>query len=303
MLIRRLTQEDLAAAGEIAATMRPAHLDAKGLTLLQDVYRVSADRFCLAAQSSDRGEVRGCGALWRVREAKHRLDVMVHPEWQRQGIGGALLARLLAEAEQQGASTAQARARDDRPETLSFLQKRGFVEIHRMQRFYLDLGHLGPRVVEQAVQRATAGGITFAILAEEQERQPECLRKLHALQLAVIPDWPDPDPGPREPRTFDDLLRLLQVQAVAPEQLLLAKREDHLVGYCGSLGTAVHPAHRGQGIATALEAKRIQQALVRGDERLIGASANPAMRAVYAKVGYQREFAEVRMVRRLGEEE
>jgi GNAT superfamily N-acetyltransferase len=115
-----------------------------------------------------------------------------------------------------------------------------------------------------------------------------------------MPDWPDPDPGPSEPPAYDDFMRLLEPLPVVPAPLLLAKAGDRLVGYCGSLGTAVHPAHRGQGIATALEAWSILQALDRGCGSLFGASANPAMRAVYVKLGYQRGFAEVRLIRRLG---
>jgi GNAT superfamily N-acetyltransferase len=191
----------------------------------------------------------------------------------------------------------QARARDDCPAALAFLQKHGFAETHRMQRFDLDLTCVDRPALQQVLEQAAAQGVIFTTLAAEQERDPDCLRKLHSLSLAVRPDWPDPDPGPRsEPPAYADFLRLLESLAVVPERLLLAKAGDRLVGYCGSLGTAVHPAHRGQGIATALEAWSIQQALDRGCERLFGASANPAMRAVYAKLGYQRGFAEVRLV-------
>ena len=75
--------------------------------------------------------------------------------------------------------------------------------------------------------------------------------------------------------------------------------DDRLAGFCGGLGTAVHPAYRGWGIATAMEARVIERARTEGQERLFGASANPAMRAVYAKLGYERVFGEVRLIRKL----
>ncbi len=301
MHIRPFAPEDVAVAGEIAAALRPPHLDTPGLTLLRDVYRVSADRLCLVAQADDRNPVTGCGALWRIRGDKYRLDVMVHPRWQQQGIGGVLLAELLTAAGRQGAATVQARARDDRPTALAFLQHRGFVESHRMQRFDLDLNQVNIPALERNLQRAEVHGIRLNTLAAEQQCDPDWLQKLHALHVAVIPDWPDPDPGPADPPTSTDFLRLLESLAIVPDQLLLAKADAGMVGYCGSLGTAVHPAYGGQGIATALEARSIQRSRDQGSETICGASANPAMRAVYAKLGYQRGFAEVRLVRPMRE--
>src|SRR3954454_13733123 len=121
-ICRPFGDADVPAASDMAAAIQPPYLATEGLTLLRDVYRVSTDRFCLAAEREDEGGLLGCGALWSVRETKFRLDVMVDHRWQRQGIGGVLLARLLAEAEQQGAVTVQARARDDSPGALAFLR-------------------------------------------------------------------------------------------------------------------------------------------------------------------------------------
>jgi GNAT superfamily N-acetyltransferase len=300
-IVRPFAMPDVLAARDIAGALQPPHLATEGLTLLRDVYRISADRFCVTAEGESGEGVLGCGAQWRVRDDKYRVDVMVHPRWQRRGIGGVLLSRLLAEAEQRGAVTVQARARDDCPVALAFLQKHGFGEIHRMQRFDLDLGQADRQALQRVLERAAGQGFRFTTLAAEQERDPDCLLSLYDLHLAALLDWPDPDPSPIpvEPPAYADFVRLLASMAVEPARLLLAKVGDCLVGYCGGLGTAVHPAHRGQGIATALEAWSIQRALDAGRDSLFGASANPAMRAVYAKLGYQRGFAEVRLVRRL----
>src|SRR5207248_11555802 len=91
IIIRPFVETDIATARAIAAAIQPPHLATEGLTLLRDVYRVSADRHCLAAEGNGGKGVLGIGALWRVRAAKFRLDVMVHPRRQRGGIGGALL--------------------------------------------------------------------------------------------------------------------------------------------------------------------------------------------------------------------
>src|SRR4051794_32381832 len=95
-ICRAFGDADILAARAIAAAIQPPYLATEGLTLLRDVYRVSTDRFCLAAEREDEGGLLGCGSLWRVRETRFRLDVMVDHRWMRQGIGGVLLARLLA---------------------------------------------------------------------------------------------------------------------------------------------------------------------------------------------------------------
>jgi [ribosomal protein S18]-alanine N-acetyltransferase len=302
LVIRPFSEADVDVAGDIARSMQPPYLAAQGMTLWQEVYHPAAGRFCLAATRSD-NTVIGCGALWRVGGEKFRLDLMVHPRWQRQGVGGNLLARLLEEARQRGAARVQARARDDRPTALSFLQNRGFVETHRMQRFSLCLAAVDPSAPRMAIEQIEKRGVSLTTLAAVQAQGPYCLRKLYELYLAVIPSWPDPDPDPvpAEPPSFNDYLRLLDPHTAAPETILLAMAGDRLVGFCGSLGTAVHPAYRGWGIATAMEARIIEQSSDQGCESLIGASANPAMRAVYAKLGYQRTFAEVRLLRRLAD--
>jgi GNAT superfamily N-acetyltransferase len=225
----------------------------------------------------------------------------VHPGSQQQGVGGELLARLLAEAARRGADRVQARARDDRPAALSFLQNRGFVERHRMERFSINPLETDPAALQAAVERVEQREVALSTLAAALAQDPDCRRKLYELYLTVIPSWPDPDPDPvpAPPPSIAEYLRQLDALDLVPEFVLLAWVADRLVGFCGSLGTAVYPDYRGWGIATALEAQVIERARAEGQESLVGQTANPAMRAVYAKLGYQRLFSEVRLIRRL----
>jgi GNAT superfamily N-acetyltransferase len=295
--LRPFQEADVSAAGAIAGAMQPPYLAEDGMTLWQEAYRVAANRFCLAAWYD--GAVTGCGALWRLRADRFRVDLMVHPQWQRRGVGGALWRRLSEEARQRGAARIQARARDDRPAALSFLQNRGFIETQRMDRFLICPAEADLQKLRAAIERVEQRRVALTTLAAALVEDADCLRKLHSLFLAVIPDWPDPDPDSVEPPSFSDFLRLLDPLASTAETLLLATVDDRLVGFCGSLGTAVHPAYRGWGIATALEARVIERAHSEGHDRLFGQSANPAMQSVYAKLGYRPSFSEVRLVRRL----
>jgi GNAT superfamily N-acetyltransferase len=291
---------DVAAAGEIAGAMQPPYLAEEGMTRWQDAYRVGDDRFCVAAASDD-GSVVGCGALWRVRGERFRLDLMVHPRWQQRGVGGALLAHLHGEAKRQGAARLQARARDDRPSALSFLHHRGFTETQRMDRFCIRPADADASRLRAAIERVEQYDVVLTTLAAAQAGNAECLRKLHELYLAVIPGWPDPDPDPTPatPPSFPSFLRLVDSLADNTGTFLLAQVDDTLVGFCGRLGTAVHPDYRGWGIATAMEARVIERSRGRGCARLFGQTANAAMRAVYTRLGYQPVFSEVRLVQRL----
>jgi len=63
-------------------------------------------------------------------------------------------------------------------------------------------------------------------------------------------------------------------------------------------GTAVRPAYRGAGLATALEARCIRWAQENDVRSLAPASGNPAMVRVNEKFGFRRTDVEVRLVRR-----
>src|SRR5207247_11463020 len=85
-----------------------------------------------------------------------------------------------------------------------------------------------PPAPRAATDHAEKRAILVTTLAAAQAQDPDCLRKLYELYLAVIPTWPDPDPEPvpAEPPSFDDYLRLLDPHIAAPETILLAMAED-----------------------------------------------------------------------------
>ena len=79
----------------------------------------------------------------------------------------------------------------------------------------------------------------------------------------------------------------------------LAVHGREYVGFVGPLGTAVRPALRGRGIATALKVREVAAARERGVLTLDGATGNPAMLKVNERLGYQRTNTEIRLVRPL----
>jgi GNAT superfamily N-acetyltransferase len=305
-LIRSFDERDFPAATAVAGAILPEQRrGSEGLGRWQEFYQAPDETAGLrrryAVIDADTQQAIGAGALSPARAPKFRLHLMVLPGWQRRGAGSLLLERLLEDARSLGAATVQARAHDDQAETLAFFQKWGFVETQRMSNAWLNVDTADLSSVPSLLERLARHGVVITTLREEQERDDACLDKLHDLYDAVIPDWPDPDPtpGPVEPVSLDRFAHIMQPQHATPDVLFIAREGDRYVGFCGALGTAVRPVNRGQGIATALEAMMIELARRQGRESISGRSANPAMLAVYKKLGYQYQFSEVRLVKAL----
>jgi mycothiol synthase len=261
----------------------------------------SSRRFVAAAGSPPR--VAGYGAIWHVRPGKFRMDLVVSPGWRRCGIGGWLLAHLGDQARIAGAATLQARVEDDGGGSLAFLAARGFAETMRMRRQVLDVA--GARLAAHAAlaERLACRGIVIGALEDELDRVAVFWEGFCDLFNAAREGWPDPDPGPVEaltPHEFRHRHRTYEADAGAgADRGFLARREDLYLGFTSALGTAVRPAFRGQGIATALKVRAITDARDRGVATLRTSTGNPAMLRVNHRLGFRTTSTEIRLIRRL----
>jgi GNAT superfamily N-acetyltransferase len=235
---------------------------------------------------------------WKPETDRYRLDLIVHPRRQRQGIGDLLLARCLEVLHQRNAQTVQARVRDDHPEGIEFLTKRGFVETQRMYGLSLDVPSVSADLIETSIQHVIAKGITLRRLAAVEGDQDAHMHHLHDLHNAVVPDWPDPDPGPTRSVSFEDFTRELAALRASQDNIIVAIDGNRFVGYALiPAGMAAHPECRDRGIATALKAFVINEAKKRAIENIFTCTANPALRHVNEKLGYRHVRTEVRLVR------
>lgn len=196
-----------------------------------------------------------------MRPGKFRLDLVVSPRFRRCGIGGELLAHLCDQARIAGAATLQARASDGDGESLAFVVARGFAETMRMRHQVLDVAGASLTAHARLPGRLASRGIVIATLADEQNRTAECWQRFCDLYNAAREGWPDPDPGPVAALTPPEFQHLHQGYEAevgeGPDRCFLARRGNLYLGFAGALGTAVRPAFRGQGIATALKVRAI----------------------------------------------
>ncbi len=219
------------------------------------------------------------------------LDVLA--DARRQGIGTALLTRILERVAAAGKTGLHIPASEARPDAVAFLLHRGFEEYERMKAVRLELAGLEQPAVE------APDGVAITSLAA----RPGLVAGVHAVALEAFPDIPGGD----EPMAVGDLaeFRARDVdRASIPHEgffVALDAATDEVIGYSSLLltpgstthawydMTAVRRAWRGRGVAVALKRATIAWAIERGLVALDTGNdvENAPMRAVNARLGFR----------------
>ncbi|MEG3839887.1 ribosomal protein S18-alanine N-acetyltransferase [Microcoleus sp. herbarium14] len=82
----------------------------------------------------------GIGCLWAILEEAHIIMLAIHPQFQRQGLGQALLWALLKSACDRQLERSTLEVRDSNLAAVSLYKKFGFKEAGRRKRYYEDTG-------------------------------------------------------------------------------------------------------------------------------------------------------------------
>lgn len=244
------------------------------------------------------GEAVGAAVAGRIHMygpgyPRHWLGLWVMPEARRAGIGSALLAVVSDAARAAGKTGFQTMLSEVHEEGHRVLAARGFVEIDRMRQVGLDLRGLeAPPVVPPP-------GIALVTLAE----RPGLVPAVHSVAAETFPGMTTGD-EPMDAGTLDEFVAREVERPDIPWdafQVALDATSGEAVGYAslvlaaGSTTmayhamTAVRPAYRGRGIATALKRATIAWAIGHGLEALETSNDvhNAPMRAVNAALGYE----------------
>jgi len=258
----------------------------------------------LVAVDADRvvGDVTFTHVPWAFDARRFNVWVAVHPMWQRRGIGGFLYERALDELRPHAPKQFRTWAQDTKAETISFLQRRGFLELHRSWESRLDLTTFDP--LKFARYAVVPPGIEVVTLPDELARDPESLRKVYEMDCVTALDVPRVDPF--TPASYE----MWREQSLSgPRALLescfLAKDGDRYVGqsnfernetlrdvlYTGY--TAVLREYRGKGIAFALKLRALEYARRRGcrEIRTWNSSLNAPMLGINVKLGFVKQPA------------
>lgn len=231
-----------------------------------------------------------CG--WHTPPGVGRGEVYVVPEARGHGAGSQLFRHVARWVAERGCIELESSVREDDPESLAWVQRRGFREVGRNSTLVLDLA----QVEEPAVDPPE--GIEIVSWAE----RPGLERGMYQVALEAYPDIPGQEDEALEP--FESWLSQdLQGSGDRPEATFLALAGDEVVGYAKLALSSARPgvvmhdvtgvrrAWRRRGIAGALKRAEIAWAKRSGYDRLetMNEERNEPIRRLNERHGYRLE--------------
>ncbi len=239
----------------------------------------------------------GVGAIFAYRPHRTVSLITVLVTHRKRGAGTALYEALSAWASERGARELEVSVSDNDPESLSFAQRRDFIEERRQVSLVLNLAGISPsRVTPPA-------GIEIVTWAQ----RPELVRGMYEVDVETRPDILGFEDVVVEP--FEEwMAHLMQRPTDSPEATFIALSDEEVVGFAklsltalaaaGNSMTAVKRAWRGRGIARALKATEINWALANGYTELHTSNEerNAPINHLNARLGYRPGEATIYLV-------
>ena len=135
----------------------------------------------------------------KMAAGRYYVNLIVKPEWRRQGVGSQLYADLEQALEGSQANALRVDVKDTCPECLAFAEKRGFHERAHQIEMSLDLARFDDRAYDGLVARLEGEGFLFTSM-EALGNSEEMQRRLFELNLTTAmetmgtdgePSWKD----------------------------------------------------------------------------------------------------------------
>jgi ribosomal-protein-alanine N-acetyltransferase len=135
--LKSLTSEDLSAILELDQACFGGLWTLEGYQ--RELDSPNSDLLGIFAPHSSK-TLLGMGCFWSILEEAHITIVAVHPQYQRQGLGQALIYALLKTASDRNLERATLEVRASNAAAISLYQKFGFKTAGRRRRYYQDNG-------------------------------------------------------------------------------------------------------------------------------------------------------------------
>jgi GNAT superfamily N-acetyltransferase len=274
-------------------------------------------RFECIDQNDD--EILGFGevshAIDMYHPRKFMVSILVDPPQQGKGIGRAIYDRIVEELAGLDAIVAWSLNKEDLPVRVEFFRRRGFYEKQRLWESHLNVTTANPSRFRQYLENASKQGITFTTLAEEQDKGPEALKKIHELVQLIMADMPRE--APFTPFSYEQWEALaLRNPRFLPEGFIIAKDGSRYVGLSNVHRNETQPQllsqddtgvireYRGRGLAIALKLKITEYAQENHYTTIKtwNDSRNAPMLAVNTKLGFKRQVGWIMMEKTLQQE-
>jgi len=247
--------------------------------------------------------LKGYVAAYRLDDLHFRLNLIVHPDHTRHGIGSLLLDRIQSAIKAEGCNYLQSRLFENMQPSRAFAASRGFSEVHVMHGMSLDSADFSFEKWRSLGTELSARGLVVTTLSAEFECDPDPVGRLAKLHWEARQGWPSPDPT-WETDGSEESHRSLFTDLPCPEHFTIMKCGPEYAGYTSARNrlsvTAVHPRYRSIGAGTYMKACNINLSIESGHKYFESATANPAMQRVNEKLGYKLSgISEVRLLKRL----
>lgn len=282
-------------------TFRQMNLERFLWQVCQQIESLEKDSVKLVCKSE---HTRAYAAIYPVGDSSFRLNLLVDPQYKRQGIGTILLREVEIRAGNIGAQQLEARIIEGIDESLAFALSKGFVELHRMRGVSLRVCDFSFEKWRALGEKLSAEGFTATTLEAEENAGENPLEKLVELQKYAVEGWFLTGLGDA-PDVSDAQIRQNFSYISVPEAVSIMKHGKKYVAYTSAerknmLGTATHPEYRRRGIATYLKALNLKKLIDGGTNYFESSSANPAMLKVNEKLGYKLNgLTEIRLAKHL----
>ena len=237
---------------------------------------------------------------WSHFPGKYRLSIQVVPEYRRMGFGRAAYDYIWNQIKDRDPAPKAlvAYAREDDPDSMRFVEKRGFRVVQRNQFSMLQVQSFNPVPFDGALKRVDESEVDVRSFKELMAEDEGALRKAYEAGWEFLQDVPFPDPIQKMP--FEQYMAEIEGPCGMPESWFMAVDQGRYVGMSqlwripAQLSrlqtglTGVSRTHRRRGIATALKVRAIAGAKEAGFEtiRTDNEEKNP-MYALNLKLGFK----------------
>lgn len=248
------------------------------------------------------GRVLGVGLYlqehWGYHPRKFTVEVVVDPDARRRGIGTSLYDRVVDAIGEFEPIMLRGMTCEAWPESVRFLESRGYAPGMRMEESRLDIQAFEPAAFGADLAVAKEQGIAIRSWAELEDH-PERERKYYRLSQTLLADMPR-----TEPHVWPEFEvwreRSLKSPRFLPELNLIALDGDDFVGMSnfwgdqvpGRIGTGltgVLASHRRRGIATALKVRALSAARAASYRSTLtwNAAENAGMLGINRRLGFE----------------
>jgi mycothiol synthase len=238
---------------------------------------------------------------WQYLPGKYDFELIVHPHHQGRGIGRYVYDYMLEIVcnRTPRVTSIVSGTREDQPQAVGFLERRGFKTIMRWARARLNVADFDPGRFENLLDSLRQQGIEIASIQSLAERDANWQRKAYQLDLVAGQDAPSPDQKSEisfetyVENTFGHPGYLPEgcFAAVAANGEWIAMTELSRTGEPQCLDTpwsAVHPDYRRRGLATAVKVYAIQFAQDQGVQQIMASNEeNNPMYQINLALGFQ----------------